>query len=249
MPLTIDVLANTMTSDDAFWRGLPHDFRATPGATDADALAEFSGRACFQSWSRPNPATATNSGYLANILDHGHFSVLEHASVTLYVQGVSRSLTHELVRHRHFSPSQLSQRFVDESEVTFVVPPAEREIIRNHFAFSTIEDREEQDREIEAEFNARSFFNVVRAEYALAVDRLTKAGLPRKEVREAARAVLPNCTETKLVLTGNLRCWREFFFKRDADGVDREMREFASAALAVIRPLAPASFQDFEVPA
>src|SRR5690242_2070720 len=84
-------------------------------STDADggqALVEFAGRACYQSWSKPNPKTATNAAYLQHIIDVGHFSVLEHASVSFYITGISRSCTHELIRHRHFSYSQLSQRFV-----------------------------------------------------------------------------------------------------------------------------------------
>ena len=79
-----------------------------PWATDADggqALAEFAGRACYQSWNKPNPATATNAGYLRHILEVGHLSVLEHGTATFYLTGVSRSLTHELIRHRHFSYS------------------------------------------------------------------------------------------------------------------------------------------------
>ena len=67
-------------------------------------------------WSKPNPRTATNAGYLRHIIDVGHFSVLEHASVSFYITGVSRSFTHELIRHRHFSYSQLSQRYVPEHD-------------------------------------------------------------------------------------------------------------------------------------
>lgn len=86
-----------------------------PWDTDADggeALVEFAGRACYQSWAKPNPRTATNGGYLKHLLAVGHDSVLEHATVTFYITGISRSCTHELIRHRHFSFSQLSQRFV-----------------------------------------------------------------------------------------------------------------------------------------
>ena len=96
-----------------------------PWSTDADggqALAEFAGRACYQSWTKPNPATATNAGYLAHILEVGHLSVLEHGSVTFYFTGVSRSFTHELIRHRHFSYSQLSQRYVPERHAAMVEP-------------------------------------------------------------------------------------------------------------------------------
>ena len=96
-----------------------------PWDTDADggeALAEFAGRACYQSWKKPNPSTATNAGYLRHILEVGHLSVLEHGSVTFYLTGVSRSLTHELIRHRHFCYSQLSQRYVPERDAAMVEP-------------------------------------------------------------------------------------------------------------------------------
>ena len=96
-----------------------------PWSTDADggqALAEFAGRACYQSWKKPNPATATNAGYLAHILEVNHLSVLEHGSVTFYLTGVSRAFTHELIRHRHFSYSQLSQRYVPERDAAMVEP-------------------------------------------------------------------------------------------------------------------------------
>src|SRR3954470_19467536 len=96
-----------------------------PWSTDSDggeALAEFAGRACYQSWKKPNPATATNAGYLRHILEVGHLSVLEHGSVTFYITGISRSLTHELIRHRHFSYSQLSQRYVPERDAAMVEP-------------------------------------------------------------------------------------------------------------------------------
>lgn len=115
-PLRVQLIAKT-------------DFLAPPDVpwtTDADggpALVEFAGRACYQSWSKPNPKTATNAGYLRHIIDVGHFSVLEHASVSFYITGISRSCTHELIRHRHFSYSQLSQRYVPEKDSRVVVPP------------------------------------------------------------------------------------------------------------------------------
>src|SRR4051794_9156874 len=84
-PLQVQVIARTGFDppDDVPWE------------TDADggqALPEFAGRACYESWDKPNPATATNQGFLRHILEVGHGSVLEHASVTMYLTGVSRSL-------------------------------------------------------------------------------------------------------------------------------------------------------------
>src|SRR6478735_2906535 len=107
-------------------------------STDADggqALAEFAGRACYQSWSKPNPATATNAGYLAHILEVGHLSVFEHGTVSFYFTGVSRSCTHELIRHRHFSYSQLSQRYVPERDAAMVEPRAIAEDPELHAKF------------------------------------------------------------------------------------------------------------------
>src|SRR5690625_7769059 len=92
------------------------------GGTDAEALVEFAGRACYDSFDKPNPRTRTNESYLRHLLEVGHDALLEHATATLYIQGISRSACHELVRHRHFSFSQLSQRFVHPENAEVVVP-------------------------------------------------------------------------------------------------------------------------------
>ncbi|MGH7690422.1 MAG: FAD-dependent thymidylate synthase, partial [Gemmatimonadaceae bacterium] len=92
-------------------------------STDGERLAEFAGRLCYMS--QHNPAKRATREYLENIKKQGHGSVLEHANYSILLEGVSRSLTHELVRHRAgFAYSQLSQRYVDESHAAFVVPPA-----------------------------------------------------------------------------------------------------------------------------
>lgn len=199
----------------------------TTDAEGASALAEGAGRACYASWNKPNPVTATNAGYLANIMDHQHFSVLEHGSASFYLQGVSRSLTHELVRHRHFSFSQLSQRYVDSSEMDYVVPPAMR---GDAPLESILQDR----------------WNVAIEDYEAAVTKLQQLkGMSRKKAREAARALLPNMTETRLVLTGNLRAYRDMIAKRYSIHADAEICELAGLLLAKLRVLAPNVFQDF----
>lgn len=196
-------------------------------AWDMDTLVEFAGRACYQSWQRPNPKTATNEGYIANILAQGHFSVLEHASATFYVQGVSRALTHELIRHRHLSYSQLSQRFVNEGgrEDNLVLPPA----AHDDMVAAMIHQR--------AHDQAHLIYNDLVAHY-------TSKGLPRKQAREAARAVLPNQQETKLVVTGNMRAWRDVIAKRNDPAADAEIRRFAAEVLKQLKKIAPNTFQD-----
>lgn len=213
-----------------------------PWSTDADggpALVEFAGRACYQSWSKPNPRTATNAAYLRHIIDVGHFSVLEHASVSFYVTGISRSCTHELIRHRHFSYSQLSQRYVPEQDSQVVVPPGM-----------------EDDPELVEIFTAAA--DAGRAAYSDLLGRLEakfmgdepgeRLGvLRRKQARQAARAVLPNATETRIVVTGNYRAWRHFIAMRASEHADVEIRRLAIECLRQLIDVAPQVFSDFEL--
>ena len=209
-----------------------------PWETDADggqALVEFAGRACYQSWSKPNPRTATNASYLKHIIDVGHFAVLEHASVTFYITGVSRSCTHELVRHRHFSYSQLSQRYVPEDDARVVLPPG-------------LEDDPELQQIVLAAADAsRAAYLEVLARLEAKLDDQPNAVLRRKQARQAARAVLPNDTETRIVVTGNYRAWRHFIAMRASEHADVEIRRLAIACLRELTALAPAVFADFDI--
>ena len=209
-----------------------------PWNTDADggpALVEFAGRACYQSWSKPNPRTATNASYLRHIIDVGHFSVLEHASVSFYITGISRSCTHELIRHRHFSYSQLSQRFVPERESQVVVPPG-------------IEDDPGLTRLfLEAADAGRAAYDTLLTRLEAKFADVPNAVLRRKQARQAARAVLPNATETRIVVTGNYRAWRHFVAVRASEHADVEMRRLAIACLRQLADVAPTVFADFEI--
>ncbi len=209
-----------------------------PWSTDADggaALVEFAGRACYQSWSKPNPRTATNAAYVRHIIDVGHFSVLEHATVSFYITGISRSCTHELIRHRHLSYSQLSQRFVPEHDAQIVVPPG-------------LEDDPDLREIVEAAADAS------RATYTELLTRLEakfadqpNAILRRKQARQAARAVLPNATETRIVVTGNYRAWRHFIAMRASEHADVEIRRLAITCLRQLVDVAGPVFADFEI--
>src|SRR3954471_7435700 len=209
-------------------------------STDADggqALAEFAGRACYQSWSKPNPATATNAGYLAHILEVGHLSVLEHGTVTFYFTGVSRSFTHELIRHRHFSYSQLSQRYVPERNAAMVEPDA------------IAEDPELHKKFVEAtEASVRAYTELLEGLEQRFAD-VPNATLRRKQARQAARAVLPNATETRIVVTGNYRAWRHFIAMRASEHADVEIRELAIACLRELQKVAGHVFDDFRISA
>lgn len=153
-----------------------------PWATDADggqALVEFAGRACYQSWSKPNPRTADNAGYLKHIIDVGHFAALEHASVSFYITGISRSCAHELMRHRHFSYSQLSQRYVPEDDARVVLPPGLEG------------DPELRDIVLEAADASRRVYEELLGRLEAQLAEQPNAVLRRKQARQAARACCP----------------------------------------------------------
>src|SRR5687768_6805490 len=203
-------------------------------ASDGERIAEFAGRLCYMS--QHNPAGRTTAEYLQNILRQGHGSVFEHSVYVVLIEGISRSCSHELVRHRAgFGYSQLSQRYVDESDAAFVVPPA----IQGHAA-------------LEAEWLAQ--VQAAQTAYVTAVERLMEkyAAVPerthrRKLAREAARSVLPNATEVKIVVSANVRAWRTMLELRLGEGAELEIRRMALACLALLRDEAPALFADFDL--
>jgi thymidylate synthase (FAD) len=207
------------------WRG---------DSSGGERLAEFAGRLCYMS--QRNPANRTTAEYLENIKKQAHGSVLEHANYSLLLEGVSRSLTHELVRHRAgFAYSQLSQRYVDESVADFVVPPA---IIGDDALESTWRTQME-----EAQKTYVALVDQLMQRYSWVDDKVHR----RKMAREAARGVLPNSTETKVVVTGNVRAWRTMLELRAGEGAELEIRRLAVEVIRVLQKEAPAFFSDFEV--
>jgi thymidylate synthase (FAD) len=195
--------------------------------TDADggeALVEFAARSCYRSWDKPNPNTATNAAYLRHLIEVGHHSAFEHGSATLYLTEVPRGLTHELVRHRHFSYSQLSQR----TDPTDVVEP---EVIKKN-------------PELHARFAAATEASLAAYEELVTSLEGTVSG---RRARQIARSVLPNATGTTIVVTGNYRSWRHFVAIRATEHVDVELRELAVACLRELQKHAPNAFADFTI--
>src|SRR5499426_1315739 len=198
-------------------------------ASSGERLAEFAGRICYMS--QHNPAQRSTADYLENIKKQGHGSVIEHAVYVLLIEGISRSCSHELVRHRAgFGYSQLSQRYVDESHAAFVVPPAI-----------------EGDPALEAAWTAQvtaaqtAYVTAVEglmAKYAWVEDRVHR----RKLAREAARSVLPNATEVKIVASANVRAWRTMLELRLGEGAELEIRRMALGCLRLLQKEAPSLF-------
>ena len=162
-----------------------------PSATDGESLVEFAGRGCYESWSKPNPKTAHNPDYIRRTaFEMQHGSILEHASATLRFSGVSRAWLTEMERHRHLSWSVASQRYIDGEKFGVVMPPALRDAGADAIG--------EWEHVCKLTFETNDFLAEVLSD---------DMDLPRKHAREAARGILPNCLETRGVVTGNLRAW------------------------------------------
>ncbi len=222
-----------------------------------DALPEVAGRICYMSFGKPRPGG--NSAYLDNIKDAGHGSVLEHPNWSFIFEGISRSLSHELVRHRAgMAYSQLSQRYVDESDVNFVVPPALAREVRaaNAYLDSIALGVNQPPLSEEARVGMRWLHacRVALQSYTALSEKLAKkapetlSGTDRRKwARQAARSVLPNCTETKILVTGNARALRHCIEMRAAAAADVEIRALFVAVLRILQDEAPNLFGDYSI--
>lgn len=231
----------------------------TDAPSDAESIVEFSGRLCYDSFKNPRPGG--NAAYIGHILESGHGSVLEHAVWKILITGISRSLSHELVRHRvGLSVSQLSQRFVDESDCAFVVPPAlipaldahraserARQLVQNDLDEMPEWDHGEAYRlwERQVFWAARNYAELAGLLAAGAAMAPHPSGTAkRKAAREAARSVLPNAAETRIVLTGNARAWRHLIELRGSVHADAEFRRLVLMLLSTFKAESPHLFAD-----
>jgi len=155
---------------------------------------------------------------LKTIISSGHTSALEHASYTFAIDGVSRALTHQLVRHRLASYNQQSQRYVSYAEEPeFIVPPS-----------------------VAADPTALKRFKAANATAFEAYRALMEAGVPAED----ARYLLPNAMETKIVVTMNIRELLHFFELRCCKRAQWEIRDLSLAMLDLAEPTAPYIFMD-----
>lgn len=215
----VQLLAHTKIDEKAI-----SEYMGVQGAsTDAETLLTMAGRNCYRSFHRPNTKTHDDADYLRRTLgEQGHWSIAEHATATLYFTGVSRAFLTELTRHRHLSFSVESQRFINANDANIVMPPAVRRL-----------DEEQQN------------MFLIRAEDGIQDYRNTRDALdhlPKKQRNEAARAVLPNCVETRMVVTANLRAWHEVIERRTQPDADAEMQQVMRLAREALNPVSPVIF-------
>lgn len=185
---------------------------------DPERLLEEAGRTCYLSSDKISEDS--HRKFIRMIIKNGHHSVLEHAYATFRVKGGSRGFTHQMVRHRICSFSQQSQRYVNEEEFSFVVPEA---VARNPEA-----------KEIYDRFMAHS-----REAYKQLIARGIK--------KEDARFVLPQGTESEIVISANFREWRHIFQERCSKAAQWEIRKIAIEMLKILKEKAPTVFEDFVI--
>ena len=166
--------------------------------------------------------------FVRQLRSWGHLSPLEHASFTFYLEGVSRAMTHQLVRHRIASYSQRSQRYVEEGDFDYIVPPQ----IKG-------KQVKQGGRRVDAEEFFRQTMEEIAERYRVLNQALGGAG---ESSHEDARYLLPNACETKIFVTMNARQLLHFFGERLCNRAQWEIRDVAQQMLGILRPAYPGIF-------
>jgi thymidylate synthase (FAD) len=209
---------------------------------DSTQLCKTAGQSCYMSFGPRRTTNENAAAYIERLTSAGHGSVLEHSSFSFLLYGISRSVTHELVRHRAgASFSQVSQRYVSGSVLRFVERPEYQEDPDLHRLFEERVDR------AAAEYEAMAELLLERQEGGasmLTADYRTDA---RKKVQQTARSLLPNETEAPMVFTANVRALRHIIEMRADAHAESEIRNLALRIFLSLRTVDPILFGDYEL--
>ncbi len=181
------------------------------------------------------------NSFLEKLMTFGHFSPLEHASFTFAVEGVSRVLTHQLVRHRIASYSQQSQRYVKLDQFEYIMPPS---IKNNEEAKAIFIKAMQADQETYDALTEMLEKSLMEAYLSQGMSEKKARAAAEKKAIEDARFVFPNACETKIVLTMNIRSLHNFFEHRCCERAQWEIRELATEMLRQAKTVAPTLFAD-----
>ena len=185
---------------------------------NAEKVIEQAGRTAYQSFDKQKEGSEKE--FIKMLIKKGHLSVLEHAYATFRIKGVSRALTHQLIRHRLCSFTQKSQRWVSESGFNYITPDS----VKTNERAKEVYD---------------FFMALVKDTYNALID----LGIPKED----ARFVLPNATETEIVVTANLREWRHIILLRGSKSAQWEIRRLAIKILEILKQYVPTVFVDFKI--
>lgn len=191
---------------------------------DAEKLIESAGRTAYQS--HDNMKEGSEISFIKHLIKRGHESVLEHASATFRIEGCSRAMTHQIVRHRIASFTQQSQRYVNEANFNYVIPPSISKIKSIlDGGISAIEKKY-----IDHMKRTKEFY--------IELQKYVKG--------EDARFVLPNATCSEIVMTANMREWRHFLTLRGNKHAQWEIREVAIWIYEELKHRVPSIVCDFK---
>ena len=209
---------------------------------DSTQLCKTAGQVCYASFGPRRTTNENAAAYIERLTSAGHGSVLEHASFSFLLYGISRSVTHELVRHRAGTGfSQISQRYVSGSVLRFVERPEYEEDEELHRLFEERADAAAAGYEAMAE---RLLERQEGGASMLTADYKTDA---RKKVQQTARSLLPNETEAPMVFTGNVRALRHIIEMRADAHAESEIRNLALRLFLCLRTVDPILFGDYEL--
>jgi thymidylate synthase (FAD) len=210
----------------------------TPGAQ----LLKTAGQTCYASFGPKRTMNENAKRYFDNLSSSGHGSVFEHANYSFFLYGISRSNTHEVVRHRAGTAfSQLSQRFVSGSVLRFVERLEYQDVPALHKRF---EQRIDQFAQEYAEVAEELVGLQSEGHPSLSAEAKTDM---RKRVQQVARSVLPNETETTMVLTANVRAWRHMIEMRTDPHAESEIRDLFFRIFLCLRLAEPILFADYNI--
>jgi thymidylate synthase (FAD) len=240
-PIQIHIVSRPQFDIEEFLTFLANsgaNWRRSSDVSEAQELIEAAGRVCYMAFG-PDQSDRNNIEYIRHLIKMGHESVLEHVNWSFVITGISRALSHQIVRHRiGFAFSQLSQQYHDETDADFRMPT---ELEGNPRAEAAWERAITTAKE--------SYSEILRAldeSSGGGTQYLTSREL-RRAIRSAARSVLPSSTETTLFVTANARALRHFLAVRGSTPGDREMRDVAVALFRAVLREAPAVFFDFKI--
>jgi thymidylate synthase (FAD) len=231
-----------------FTRGFPKDYEFGSYLKDkgkissAEKVCKLAGQTCYMSFGPGRTWNKDAQRYFDNIITSGHGSVLEHASYSFLIWGISRSITHELVRHRAgCAYSQVSQRYVSGKVLRFVERPEYQSDKTLHHLFEERSDRAAAEYAQMADYLYKK-----QAEGVKILTGEVKTDL-RKKVQQVSRSLLPNETEAPIMVTANVRAWRHMINMRASGHAEVEIRRVFYRIYQLLKKESPILFNDFKV--
>lgn len=209
---------------------------------DSSQLCKTAGQLCYASFGPRRTTNENAAAYFERLTSAGHGSVLEHANFSFLLYGISRSVTHELVRHRAgVGISQISQRYVSGRVLRFVERPEYQDDPELHAFFEERADR------AAAEYEAMADRLLERQKSGAALLDAEHKTDARKKVQQTARSVLPNETEAPMLFTGNVRALRHIIEMRADGHAESEIRNLAARLFLCLATADPILFGDYEL--